>query len=161
MLVRTTMAHLRFNLRTEEDTVRLGRKLATLLPFSPRIWLHGELGAGKSTLARACLRGLGVTGAVKSPTYTLIERYPLEQGEAWHLDLYRIASPEELDYLGLDEADVRFWLIEWAERGKGYLESPNIEIFLTYGDEGGRKVEFLITNREIADCVTLWQEEFH
>ena len=61
-------------------------------------------GAGKSSLARAMLRAMGVTGAVRSPTYTLVERYALPDGEALHLDLYRIGAPEELNYLGLDDA---------------------------------------------------------
>lgn len=152
---------LRFKLANEEDTIRLGAKLADLLPLRPHIWLHGDLGAGKSTLARACLRSLGVTGAIKSPTYTLVERYPLEQGEAWHLDLYRIASADELEYLGLDDADVRFWLIEWPENGRGFLQPPDLEIFLSYGDDGGRIADFFTTNRAIEQSITLYKEEFH
>src|SRR5690606_20947804 len=83
----------------------LGQRLARTAPHGAVVYLHGELGAGKSTLARAWLRALGVDGTIRSPTYTLVERYPLGQdAEALHLDLYRIGAPGELEYLGLDEA---------------------------------------------------------
>ena len=146
-----------FHLANEEETQWLGARLAELAPFKPAIWLHGELGAGKSTLSRACLRALGVTGAIKSPTYTLVERYPVAGGEAWHLDLYRIASPEELDYLGLDDSDVVLWLIEWPERGAGVLAAPDIEVTLKYAADGGRNAEFLTQNSHIATAITLWK----
>lgn len=152
---------LRLQLANESDTERLGKKLATLLPFAPSVWLHGELGAGKSTLARACLRQLGVTGAIKSPTYTLVERYPLAVGEAWHLDLYRIAMPDELDFLGLDEADVRFWLIEWAEKGAKLLPAPALEVLLSHNGTGGRNAEISTAIPEIEALITKWKEEFH
>ena len=90
-----------------EATDALGAALARTRPRPAVVHLLGDLGAGKSTLARALLRALGVTGAIRSPTYTLVERYPLpDGGEAWHLDLYRIADAGELEYLGLD-ADER------------------------------------------------------
>lgn len=151
------MHAVKFHLATEEDTQRLGAKLAELAPFKPSIWLHGELGAGKSTLSRACLSAMGVTGAIKSPTYTLVERYTVDGGEAWHLDLYRIASPEELDYLGLDDAQVVMWLVEWPERGQGFLAAPDLEVFLSYAEDGGRNAEFLTQNSEIANVITLWK----
>ena len=82
---------------------RWARALARTRPAQAVVHLHGDLGAGKSTLARALLRALGVHGAIRSPTYTLVERYPLaDGGEAWHLDLYRIGDAGELEFLGLD-----------------------------------------------------------
>ena len=94
-------------------TDALGAALARTRPTPAVVHLQGDLGAGKSTLARALLRALGVTGAIRSPTYTLVERYPLRDGgEAWHLDLYRSAEPGELEYLGLDANEAVLWLIE-------------------------------------------------
>ena len=89
-------------------------QLAQTLPERAVLFLRGELGAGKSSLARAMLRSLGVSGAIKSPTYTLIERYTLDRGEAAHLDLYRIAQSGELEFLGLQDLapELRLWLVE-------------------------------------------------
>jgi tRNA threonylcarbamoyladenosine biosynthesis protein TsaE len=123
----------------EEATARLGRALAATQPASAVVHLRGDLGAGKSTLARAWLRALGVTGPVRSPTYTLVERYPLASGgEALHLDLYRIAAAGELEYLGLDDADARLWLVEWPDRGAGALPAMDLEVALTVHAAGRR-----------------------
>ena len=134
-------------LADEAATQRLGDRLAASLPDRATVFLYGDLGAGKSTLARAMLRALGVTGPIKSPTYTLIERYPSEQGELAHLDLYRIGDPEELGYLGLDElhAVARLWLIEWPERGQGGLPACDLSLVLTV-DSAGRNVKMLPTS---------------
>ena len=88
-----------------DATEAFGRELAAQLEDGAGgvIYLHGELGAGKTTLVRALLRALGVTGAIRSPTYTLVERHRLHEGEAAHLDLYRIAQAGELDFLGLQD----------------------------------------------------------
>lgn len=119
-------------------TEQLGQALARTRPSQALVQLRGDLGAGKSTLARALLRALGVQGAIRSPTYTLIERYPLDDGEAWHLDLYRIGHAEELDFLGLDEGDVRLWLVEWPERGEGALPPADLRVELAVEGQGRR-----------------------
>lgn len=121
-----------------EATESLGQLLAEARPTIGVIYLYGEIGAGKSTLARALLRELGVTGPIKSPTYTLIERYPLPKGEAAHLDLYRIAAASELDFLGLDEVaeNTLLWLIEWPERGLGALPKADLLIEIELHGEG-------------------------
>lgn len=121
-----------------EATESLGQLLAQARPSIGVMYLHGEIGAGKSTLARALLRELGVTGPIKSPTYTLIERYPLMNGEAAHLDLYRIAAAAELDFLGLDEVaeNTVLWLVEWPERGLGTLPNPDLILELIPQGEG-------------------------
>ena len=121
-------------------TDRLGEALAETMPPHAVVHLQGELGAGKSTLARALLRALGVQGAIRSPTYTLVERYPLASGgEAWHLDLYRIAGASELEFLGLDSTEAVLWLVEWPERGRGGLPSEDLVITLEV-DGSGRRV---------------------
>lgn len=162
----TAHAPVRLQLADESATQRLGEAIAARLAERPseslRIWLEGDLGAGKSTLARACLRALGVTGPIKSPTYTLVERYPLGDGsEAWHLDLYRISDPEELDYLGLDEVAVRVWLIEWPERGREELIPPDLRIRLMQTPDRAREALITATNNKTVDIVTKLAEEFH
>ena len=117
----------------------LGARLAERLPARAVAYLHGDLGAGKSTLARALLRGLGVTGTIRSPTYTLVEQYPLPAGGlALHLDLYRIGDAGELEFLGLDPAEARLWLVEWPQRGQGTLPPADLELHLVLEGEGRR-----------------------
>ena len=120
-------------------TEAVGARLAASLPSEAVVlYLHGDLGAGKSSLARAMLRSLGVAGPIKSPTYTLVERYRLAQGEAAHLDLYRIAEAAELDFLGLAELadDLRLWLVEWPERGAGALPAADLHAWLAVEGSG-------------------------
>lgn len=128
-------------------TEALAAALAATQPTPAVVYLEGELGAGKSSLARAWLRALGVRGAIKSPTYTLVERYPLPAGEAAHLDLYRLASAAELDFLGLDElaAEATLWLVEWPDRGQGGLPSPDLWLRLAV-DGAGRRARLEATS---------------
>lgn len=124
------------HLGDEAATVALARALARDLPPRAVVWLHGDLGAGKSTLARAMLRALGVEGAIRSPTYTLVERYPIAGGDAIHLDLYRIGDAGELEFLGLEGDDGRLWLVEWPERGVGALPPADLHIRLAVAGAG-------------------------
>lgn len=120
-----------------DATEQLGVRLARSLPARAVAYLHGDLGAGKSTLARALLRALGVTGTIRSPTYTLVEQYALPAGGlALHLDLYRIGNPGELEFLGLDPAEARLWLVEWPERGQGGLPMADLDIRLAVAGAG-------------------------
>jgi tRNA threonylcarbamoyl adenosine modification protein YjeE len=124
-------------LHDPDATARLGASLAATRPAHAVVHLHGDLGAGKSSLARALLRALGVEGTIRSPTYTLVERYPLPAGgEAWHLDLYRIADAGELEYLGLDSDEAALWLVEWPDRGAGALPAPDLAIHLDIEGDG-------------------------
>jgi tRNA threonylcarbamoyladenosine biosynthesis protein TsaE len=121
-----------------DATAALGARLASTRPARAVVHLQGDLGAGKSTLARALLRALGVTGTIRSPTYTLVERYPVAGGEAAHLDLYRLGDAGELDFLGLDELQdaAGLWLVEWPERGGAALPAADLVIALRVDGAG-------------------------
>lgn len=127
---------MRILLPDSDATDALGRALALTRASPAVVHLQGDLGAGKSTLARALLRALGVQGAIRSPTYTLVERYPIEDGEAWHLDLYRIGDVGELEFLGLDEGAAALWLVEWSERGGTGLPTADLEVSLSVEGTG-------------------------
>lgn len=131
------------DLANEAATLKLGGQLAQLCPAQQfTIHLEGELGAGKTTLNRGLLRKLGYKGNVKSPTYTLVERYDLGNKTIFHFDLYRLADPEELDYIGLDDYLIpgTLSLIEWASQGKSYLPDPDITITLNYKNNARQAV---------------------
>ena len=119
-----------------DATEALGQALARTRPAVAVVHLRGDLGAGKSTVARALLRALGVAGAIRSPTYTLVERYTVEGGEAWHLDLYRIGDAGELEFLGLDEGAAVLWLVEWPERGGAALPRADLQVDLSVEGNG-------------------------
>ncbi len=128
---------IRLHLQDASATDALARALAQTQPQQAIVYLQGELGAGKSTLARAWLRNLGVVGAIRSPTYTLVEHYALPGGSnALHLDLYRIADAAELEFLALDDTGAGLWLVEWPERGSGSLPTADLGIELKVAGEG-------------------------
>lgn len=122
-------------LKTENDTQALAQQLAAM-NLSGSVWLSGDLGAGKTTLTRYWLQAMGHTGAVKSPTFTLVEPYQIAQSDGnvkpvYHADLYRLQDPEELELMGFyeyfDEPNVLV-VIEWASRAEDYLPKPNVLI---------------------------------
>jgi tRNA threonylcarbamoyladenosine biosynthesis protein TsaE len=116
----------------------LGQCLARSAKRPGVIYLQGELGTGKTTLVRGLLRGFGYRGKVKSPTYTLVEPYPLDGLTVYHLDLYRLGSPEELEWIGIRDllADAALLLVEWPEQGAGVLPPADLVISLSYKDTG-------------------------
>lgn len=125
----------------EAATAAFGQRLAQALQAQDQgatLALEGELGTGKTTLARALIRALGHTGPVVSPTYTLVEPYAVAGRQLFHVDLYRVADPAELDYLGLREADPhRDWLlVEWYARSGGGLPPPDLSVRLAYAQTG-------------------------
>lgn len=135
------MNEVALHLADAQATEALAQALAASAPSPVVVHLQGDLGAGKSTLARGWLRALGVQGAIRSPTYTLVERYPLTGGgEAMHLDLYRIGDGAELEFLGLDDADAVLWLVEWPERGADALPAADLRVELAIDGDGRRCV---------------------
>ena len=132
--------HRRFDDLDEDALVGLARRLAPAASQGGAIHLAGELGAGKTTFARALLGALGVVERIKSPTYSLVESYPLAGAQAWHLDLYRIADPDELEWLGMDALGEpgAVVLIEWPQRGAGAIPAADLEVFLEYAGSGRR-----------------------
>ncbi|WP_077216971.1 tRNA (adenosine(37)-N6)-threonylcarbamoyltransferase complex ATPase subunit type 1 TsaE [Piscirickettsia litoralis] len=119
-----------------------GAKLASYCKQLSLLQLHGDLGAGKTTLTRGFLRGLQVTGAVKSPTYTLVELYDTPAVNVAHFDLYRLADPEELLFIGIEEyLAERLCIVEWPEKGLGVLPVADLECIISYEDEG-RHLQF-------------------
>lgn len=128
-----TVGTCRRQLQGIADTEALAQRVAACIRDGAVIWLAGSLGAGKTVFARAFLRARGVEGAVKSPTYTLVEPYRLADGRpAWHLDLYRIGDPGELEWLGLDELGEpsALVLVEWPERGAAALPPADLHLRL-------------------------------
>jgi tRNA threonylcarbamoyladenosine biosynthesis protein TsaE len=127
----------------EDATLALGAALAEVAADLAHsrgfvIFLHGDLGAGKTTLTRGLLRTLGVTGAVKSPTYTLVEPYILGDLTAYHFDLYRLHAPEELEFMGVRDyfRSGSLCVVEWPERGGEFLPYPDISLKIQQLDKG-------------------------
>ncbi len=136
-------------LKNETDTKAFAQQLADM-NLTGSVWLSGDLGAGKTTLTRYWLQAMGHTGAVKSPTYTLVEPYQIQTKTGikpvYHADLYRLNDPEELDYIGFfeyfDEHD-SLVIIEWASRAEPNLPKPDYLIELTRQADDRRVLEFI------------------
>lgn len=126
----------------EEKMLALGAALADFVPGQGVITLEGDLGAGKTTLVRGLLRKLGHRGVVKSPTYTLVEPYHLGGRDIYHFDLYRLGSPDELEYMGFRDYfnESSLCLLEWPEKGGDFLPSADIKLFI-HIIEQARKVK--------------------
>lgn len=129
------------HLADEFMTEYAGACIARSLPANGAvIYLQGDLGAGKTTMSRGLIRALGHQGAVKSPTYTLVEPYEDFEFPIYHFDLYRLSHPEEVEFLGVDDyfKPPAVCLIEWPGRGRGFLPSADIHFFLAYEGDGRR-----------------------
>lgn len=136
---------LTYFLADEAATERAGAMLWARVPHDRRVvvYLHGDLGAGKTTFVRGLLHAAGHQGPVRSPTYTLIEPYSLPDGSICHLDLYRLADPEELEYVGIRDVveGPVLLLVEWPQRGRGAIPGADLDLGLDY--EGpGRRLRF-------------------
>ncbi|WP_374088792.1 tRNA (adenosine(37)-N6)-threonylcarbamoyltransferase complex ATPase subunit type 1 TsaE [Methylomicrobium lacus] len=125
-------------LESTEATEQFGAELWCLLPAKCLVFLHGDLGAGKTTLVRGFLQAAGHLGVVKSPTYTLVEEYQIGGRKVYHFDLYRLADPEELEWIGIRDYldDEAVCIIEWPEMGEGMLPAADLAIHLRVQDAG-------------------------
>ena len=125
----------------EAATIALAENLYNAMPENKAGWtvlLTGELGAGKSTFARAFIKFAGHIGPVPSPTYTLIEPYELPAGTIYHIDLYRVSDPEELRYLGWSELGCGFRLVEWPDRAPNLVADADLNVELHYDGDSRR-----------------------
>jgi len=123
------------DIRGEEAMVAVGEAIGKALAGGALVYFHGNLGSGKTTLCRGVLRAWGHAGAVKSPTYTLVEPYRYGDTDIYHFDLYRLGDPEELDFIGIRDyfEQGNVCLVEWPEKGFGVLPKPDLEVFLSGG----------------------------
>lgn len=161
---------LELSAETAEAQEALGVALATALQGRGVVYLQGELGAGKTTLTRGILRGYGHQGAVKSPTYTLVEPYELSAATVYHFDLYRLQDPEELELLGIRDycRPDALALIEWPDRGHPFLPPADVLITIQYPTasaepaimaETGRYLRFQANNNNGAQVLAVLREE--
>jgi tRNA threonylcarbamoyladenosine biosynthesis protein TsaE len=125
-------------LADEQAMSDFGARIARITEGHGLIFLEGNLGMGKTTLSRGIIRALGHVGAVKSPTFTLVEPYEIGDIRAFHFDLYRLVDPEELEYLGIRDyfEDDALCLIEWPDKGAGFLPKPDLTITISPQDSG-------------------------
>ncbi|HLE94444.1 MAG TPA: tRNA (adenosine(37)-N6)-threonylcarbamoyltransferase complex ATPase subunit type 1 TsaE [Sulfuricaulis sp.] len=143
---------------TVSDMESLGSKIAAHLSRASLIYLRGPLGAGKTTLVRGMLRGLGHEGAVKSPTFTLVEPYSFPELEFYHFDLYRLNNPEELEFLGVRDYlhGKGVCVVEWAERAEDVLPTPDVDIMISPTGTGRmvRITAYTDHGKSLLDAVT-------
>lgn len=140
-------------LENEAATAAFAARFLEALPQALAGWtvlLNGDLGAGKSTFARALIKAAGHDGPVPSPTYTLVEPYSLARGNIYHIDLYRVSDEEELRYLGWTELDDGCRLVEWPDRAPGLREQADLELRLEYEQNGRRATLEGLSERGVA-----------
>ena len=154
-----TFAALNIVVEGEDAMLQLGAKLASRLVSGMLVYLEGELGMGKTTLARGIIQSLGHSGAVKSPTYTIVEPYELAALTVYHFDLYRLEQAQELEFMGVrdyfDGSSV--CLIEWPERGKGVL--PSADIVITIERENVGRLVIFRSHTALGEQLVQWMAE--
>jgi tRNA threonylcarbamoyladenosine biosynthesis protein TsaE len=143
------------HLPDEAATLRLGARLAACVTPGMRVYVRGELGSGKTTLIRGLLRGLGVRGGVKSPSYSLVEHYVVSRLDLYHFDFYRFTNDRELGDAGLAEyfRGNGVCLVEWPERAVRTLPLPDLELSLAYAPTG-RTISIKALSKAGGKCLT-------
>ena len=152
------MTELTLKAGDEEAMVACGAQLAAALAAGLVVFLEGDLGMGKTTLTRGIIQAYGHVGAVKSPTYTLVEPYELDGRTIYHFDLYRLGDPEELEFMGIRDyfGEHSLCLVEWPERGAGVL--PPADLIITIEADGtGRELQLRAGSAAGADVVARLQ----
>jgi len=151
------MNQIEIKLVDENATIALGKKLAEIVKHEVNqgivVYLNGDLGAGKTTMTRGFVQGMGHTGHVKSPTYTLVEPYELPPWQVYHFDLYRLADPEELEYMGIRDYfnGNSCSFIEWPEKGQGMIREADFIINLSYSGE--QRIAQLVSGTALGEQV--------
>lgn len=127
------MSEIFFESNSLLETEKVGESIALALSFPACVYLNGDMGAGKTTLTKSIICGLGYDGEVTSPTYNLIQEYQVKQGMVYHMDLYRLDDPAEIEYLAIEDlwSKDSIFLIEWAEKGGNYLKKPSHEVSIS------------------------------
>jgi len=136
---------LEYTVTTLEQTAEVGKQIANALTFPACVYLNGQMGAGKTTLTKSILYGLGYSGPVTSPTYNLIQEYSVPQGEVYHMDLYRLDDPSELEFLALEDlwSQRSLFLVEWPGKGQKFLQVADYQLDIEIvfdGDVKKRKI---------------------
>ncbi|MCQ8129272.1 tRNA (adenosine(37)-N6)-threonylcarbamoyltransferase complex ATPase subunit type 1 TsaE [Methylomonas rivi] len=152
---------MKIELSDSGETELLGAALGKVLPPKCLLYLYGDLGAGKTTLVRGLLRAMGHKGAVKSPTYSLVEEYRFGDRSVFHFDLYRLKDPEELEWLGIDDylRQQALVCVEWPQMGAGHLPPADLEIALDYQNTG-RSIEINILAESLKDSLIIdWKNK--
>ena len=139
-----------------DETEMLGAALWKALPHNCILFLYGDLGAGKTTLVRGMLRAAGYMGAVKSPTYSLVEEYQLPDRQVFHFDFYRLQDPEELEWMGMNDylQQQALCCIEWPQMGEGYLPPADVEVRLSHQGEG-RSIEINVLAKNLKNTLII------
>lgn len=140
------MQHI-ITISSEQETQDLAHSISQHISTDHQTVLHleGDLGAGKTTFSRYLLQSLGHSGSVKSPTYTLVEPYEIGKLSVYHFDLYRLADPEELEFMGIRDYlnDAHLLLIEWPSQGAGFLPAPSLHLHLKHGNNASERTVVL------------------
>ena len=151
---------LTIDIQDEAAMLVLGERLANITRGRGVLYLYGDLGAGKTTLARGLLRGLGYVGAIKSPTFTLVEPYEFEDFCVFHFDLYRLQDAEELEFMGIRDYFLpeSLSLIEWPEKGENMLPIPDLHIRIVYAEQTRELKVQAFSARGASYCTELSKE---